>query len=105
MMWSSARANFNKVKDSRMLIKPIKFIKHSQQTQEKQTEVLGNITQKGMQLVSEPEEVVVLNVQLLVHKIGVMWVSGHEVSLPCSPNAVFESFNSSTALFMQMQLT
>jgi hypothetical protein len=57
-----------------------------------------------VQLVSDPEEVVVLKVQFLMYMVGVMWVPGNGVSLPCSPNAVLASLNSSTALFMQMQI-
>jgi hypothetical protein len=82
----------------------MKLIKQGQQTQERQTEVLESITQKAMQLVSGAEGVVVLKVQLLVYMVVMMCVCFNEVSLPYFPNAVLASSNSSTTLFMQMQI-
>lgn len=46
LIWHCVRANFNDVKNSRMLIKPMKLIKQGQQTRERQTEVLESITEK-----------------------------------------------------------
>jgi hypothetical protein len=104
-MWHCARANFNNVKNSRMLIKPpINLIKQGQQTQERQKEVLESITQKATQLVSDAEEVVVLTVQRLVNTIGMMCVYFNEVSLQYFPNALLTSLNSPTPLFLRIQI-
>jgi hypothetical protein len=64
-MWHCVRANFNDVKNSRMLIKRMKRIKRGQQTRERQTEVLESKTQKAMQLVWGANGIVVLKVQRL----------------------------------------